>query len=187
MPLPHYSQISSHNEKWEPVWKGLFEVTFGMPDALNRTTDEVKLMLENANSVNLPLTPTMEKAMQRFKYSTRAFIALPKQTHVEEVKVKFSLNQNNRNSVFVWNILKAWYDLAWNQATGELHTKIDLCGSIVVNVHDKRGRVIRRVTYRNVQLFDLSGWDMDWSSSTELIEAEASFVADYWEDLYVDR
>lgn len=187
MPLPHYSQISSHNEKWEPVWTSLFEITFGLPESLNRTTEEVKLMLENASSINLPLTPDIGIVMQRFKYSTRAFVALPTQTHVQDIAIKFSLNQNDRNGVFVWNILKAWYDLGWNQATGEAHTKVDLCGSLSVNVHDKKGRVIRRVTYRNVQLYSLDGWELSWEDSTKILEVGAKFVADYYEDLYLDR
>ena len=187
MPLPHFSAVSSHNEKWEPVYKSLFEITFALPPVLGRTTDEVKLMLENANSIALPLTPDIEVKDQRFKFSTRAFVTLPKQTHVADLSVKFSLNANDKNAVFVWNVLKAWYDLAWNAATGETHLKSEMCGSIVVNVHNKKGDVIRRVTYRNVQIFSISQWDLGWEDSSAFQDAEAKFVADYFEDLYTDK
>jgi hypothetical protein len=187
MPLPHYSNVSSHNSKWEPVWKSLFEVTFSLPDVLNRTTDEVKLMLENATSINLPVTPALDTAVQRYKYSTRVFVGMPKETHIQDLSIKMNVNQNDRNSMFTWAILKSWYDLMWNSQTGETHVKADTCGTIVVNMHDKKGRVMRRVTYRNVQITELNGWDLAWEDTNAILDVDAKFVADYFEDIYLDR
>ena len=187
MPLPHWNNISSHNENWEPVFKALFEVTFDLPPILARSANDVKLMLENSTSINLPLTPDIEVKTQRFKYSTRAFVTLPESTHVPDLKIKYNLNQNDKGGVYVWNILKAWYDLAWNSQTGEAHYKDEMIANIIVNQHDRKGKVIRRVTYRGVQIVGISGFELAWDTPSEILDCEGTFVADYWEDLYIDQ
>lgn len=187
MALPHFSNILSHNSNDEPVYKALFELTFDLPPILGRTIDDVKLMLENARNITLPLTPDIEVQTQRFKFSTRAYVTLPSQTHVADLSINFNLNENDRNAVFVWNILKAWYDLAWNSQTGETHTKREMIGNIIVNQHNKKGQVIRRVTYKNVQLVGVSEIELNWDSPTEILECSGKFIADYWEDLYIDQ
>lgn len=187
MALPHFSNILSHNSNDEPVYKALFELTFDLPPILGRTIDDVKLMLENARNITLPLTPDIEVQTQRFKFSTRAYVTLPSQTHVADLSINFNLNENDRNAVFVWNILKAWYDLAWNSQTGETHTKREMIGNIIVNQHNKKGQVIRRVSFINIQLVGVSEIELNWDSPTEILECSGKFIADYWEDLYIDQ
>jgi hypothetical protein len=148
---------------------------------------EVKLLLENATSVSLPVTPELEKKAQRFKFSTRLYVSLPASTSIEDLKIKFNLNENDKNGIFVWNIMKAWYDLAWNSATGETHTKKELVGSIQINQHSKKGQILRRVTYKNVQLVGIPAIDLDWSETGFIEDLEVSFISDYWEDLYIDN
>jgi hypothetical protein len=186
MPLPHWTNISSHNENYEPIFKALFEITFDLPPILGRPATDVKLLLENARNISLPLTPEIERVTQRFKYSTRVYVSLPDKTHVDDIDIKFNLNQNDKNAVFVWNTLKAWYDLVWNSQTGENAYKREMLGNIVVNQHDRRGAIIRRVTYRNVQIFGIDAIELDWDSPTEIIETNAKFVADWFEDVYID-
>jgi hypothetical protein len=186
MALAHFSNILSHNQNWEPIYKALFEITFDLPAVLGRSTEEVTLLLENAKSVTLPVTPNIEKSVQRFKYSTRAYVNLPTQTHIDDVTIAFNLNENDKNAVFVWNILKAWYDLVWNSQTGETHLKKEIVGNIIVNQHNRRGQVIRRVTYRNVQITSISEISLDWNESGIIEDVTATWVCDYWEDLYID-
>jgi len=186
MALPHFSNVLSHNSIYEPVYKALFEVTFDLPPILGRTTTEVQLLLENARNISLPLTPPIDLATQRFKFSTRAYVTLPKETHIPDITIKFNLNENDKNAVFVWNILKAWYDLAWNSQTGETHTKKEMVGNIIVNQHNKKGQVIRRVTYRNCQIVSLTEIALDWENTADILDVDAVWCADYWEDLYID-
>lgn len=187
MALPHFSSILSHNSNDEPIYKALFEITFDLPPILGRTTEEIKLLLENATSVSLPLTPGIDIKTQRFKFSTRAYVGLPSETHAPDVSIKFNLNENDKNAVYVWNILKAWYDLAWNSQTGETHMKKEMIGNIIINQHNKKGQVIRRVTYKNCQIVDLSSIELDWESTSDILDCTAKWVADYWEDLYIDQ
>ena len=187
MALPHFNSILSHNQNNEPVYKALFEITFDLPSVLQRSITEVQLLLENARNITLPLTPDIEVKTQAFKFSTRAYVTLPTQTHYPDISINFNLNENDKQAVFTWNILKAWYDLAWNSQTGETHTKREMIGNIIVNQHNKNGQIIRRVTYKNVQIIGISEIELNWDAPTEILECSGKFVADYVEDIYIDQ
>lgn len=186
--IPFFTNVLSHNENWEPVYKALFEITFDFPPILGRSATDVRLALENANAVNLPLTPDIEVVAQRFKYSTRAFVTLPKETHIQDLSIKFNLNEDDKGRVYIFNMLKAWYDLVWNSQDGTTHTKREIVGTIIVNQHNKKGKVIRRVTYKNVQIIGLAPIELAWENPAEiLVDYEAKFVSDFFEDLYIDQ
>ncbi len=56
----------------------------------------------------------------------------------------------------------------------------------LTNQHDKKGVVLRRVTFNSVQLKSLTGWDLDWSSNTIVQDVTGTFVWDYFVDEYID-
>ena len=191
MPLPHFTQIYVNDSPGGPgsnpeevIYLNLFEITFFFPVILQAQGRDPFHTLQQASSVDLDLTPAIEVATQQFKYSTRAFMKTPAKTHVE-FKIKFNVNQNQNGNMEIWDQLKAWYDIVWNSQNGTLHYKSDIIGTIIVNQHDKKGVVIRRVTFQNVQIKGVSAYTLDWSS-TEIFSTEADFVADYWIDEYID-
>ena len=193
MPLPHYTQISNLGSPGGPgtlpdevVYTNLFEVTFILPTILQAQKRDPLLLLENATKISLNLTEhDVAEKVQRFKYSTRAFYATPTKTH-GNLAIPFQVNVNNNGSMEVWNTLKAWYDLLFNSQNGSLHYKSDLIGTIVVNQHDKKGVVLRRVTFQNCQLFKISGVDLDWASNGIIENVTADFTYDYFIDEYID-
>lgn len=186
MPLAHFTNVETAVKKYEPVHKSLFEVIILLPQVLGNIHPNSKaLLLENAFKVSLPTYPALSTQTQRFKYSTRLFPMMPETTSLTDVTIGFNMNQNYTNQVFTWRMLKDWYDLAWNNETGELNYKRDLVGDIIVNVHDKDGIIIRRVTYYNSMLLSFTGWqEADWNSVTEIESLETKFAVDYWEDFY---
>ena len=194
MPLPHYTQISNVGSPGGPgtlpdevVYTNLFEVTFVLPVILQAQKRDALLLLENATKISLMnLTEhDMVEKTQRFKYSTRAFYSTPNKTH-GTLAIPFQVNVNNNGSMEVWNTLKAWYDLMFNSQNGSLHYKSDMIGTIIVNQHDKKGVVLRRVTFQNCQLFKLAGYDLDWSQNAIIEPVQADFVYDYFIDEYID-
>ena len=86
-----------------------------------------------------------------------------------------------------WNALKAWYDLVFNSQNGSLHYKSDIIGTIIVNQHDKKGVVLRRVTYQNCQIKKLQGYSLDWTSNNIIESVQADFIWDYFIDEYIDN
>ena len=156
-----------------------------MPTILQAQGRDPILMLQQATSITLDLTQDIDTASQRFKYSTRAFMTTPQQTHVD-FDIKFNVNVNQQNSMETWNTLKAWYDLVWNSQNGTLSYKSDIIGTIIVNQHDRKGVVLRRVTLQNAQIKGIDPIGLDWSKNAEIWDVTAKFVADYWVDEYID-
>ena len=197
MGLPHFTNISNVGSPGGPgtlpdevVYLNLFEITFILPVLLQAQGRDPILLLENATKVNLGganLTAfDVGQAQQRFKYSTREFLTTPTKTS-GEITIPFQVNVNNQGSMETWATLKAWYDLVFNSQNGALHYKSDIIATIIVNQHDKKGVVLRRVTYQNVQISKLQGYSLDWSQNNIIESSQADFIYDYFIDEYIDN
>lgn len=193
MALPHFTNLLMTGSPGgpgtlpeEPVYLNLFEITFILPTILQAQGRDPIMMLQQANKISLALTEAIGVASQKFKYSSRAFMQTPDKTHVE-FDIAFNVNVSKNGNMTIWNTLKAWYDLVWNSQTGTAFYKSDIIGTIIVNQHDKKGVVLRRVTFQNCQIKNVSGIDLAWSGAGEIwSDVTAGFVADYWVDEYID-
>jgi len=193
MPLPHFTQLLMTGSPGGPgtkpdevVYLNLFEITFIFPTILQAQGRDPIMQLQQASSVELNLTPDIAIKDQRFKYSTRAYMTMPEKTHIE-FSIKHNVNVNDKGNMITWDTLKAWYDVVWNSQNGTVNYKSDIIGTIIVNQHDKKGVVLRRVTFQNCQIIGISGVALGWEKSTEILsDVEAKFVADYWIDEYID-
>ena len=192
MPLPHMTQLlmtgspgGPGTRPQEPVYLNLFEITFILPVILQAQGRDPLLMLQQATNIDLNLTPAIAVKEQRFKYSTRVFMGTTEKTHIE-FGITFNVNVNEQMSMESWNTLKAWYDLVWNSQNGTLHYKADIIGTVIVNQHDRKGVIIRRATFQNVQITELGGISLKWEGSGDIWSVDAKFVADYWIDEYID-
>lgn len=196
MGLPHFTQISNVGSPGGPgtlpdevVYTNLFEITFILPVILQAQGRDPILLLENVTKAPdfNPLTSfDITSVQQRFKYSTREFLTTPTKTS-GEFTLPFQVNVNQQGSMETWASMKAWYDLVFNSQNGSLHYKSDLIGTIIVNQHDKKGVVLRRVTFQNCQLKTLTGYQLDWSSNAIVTDVSGTFVYDYFVDEYIDQ
>jgi hypothetical protein len=195
MPLPHFTQLymtgspgGPGTRPQEPVYTNLFEITFLLPVILQAQGRDPVLLLQQATSAPInstQLTRNLANTQQRFKYSTREFLQTPQNTS-GTIAIPFNVNVNEQLNMETFTTLKAWYDLAWNSQNGSLHYKADLIGTIIVNQHDKKGFVLRRVTYQNCQLQQLSWQDLNWETPAIIQNITATFVWDYFIDEYID-
>lgn len=194
MALPHFTQVTNAGSPGGPgtlpdevVYTNLFEITFILPVILQAQGRDPILLLQNATKIDLNLTEfDVAEKTQRFKYSTRLFMAPPTKTDVA-FSIPLQVNVNQAGSMETWNTMKAWYDLVFNSQNGALHYKSDIIGTIIVNQHDKKGVVLRRVTFQNVQLKKIGGYNLDWGSNGIVENVPLDFVADYFIDEYIDQ
>jgi len=194
MPLPHFTQRLNTGSPGGPgtlpdevVYTNLFETTFVLPVILQAQGRNPILLLQNALNIDFNLTEfDVAVKEQRFKYSTRAFLTTPTKTS-GAFNIKFNVNVNQQGSMETWNAMKAWYDLVFNSQNGSLHYKSDIIGTIIVNQHDKKGVVLRRVTFQNCQISKLQGYTLDWASNNIIESVQADFIYDYFIDEYIDN
>jgi hypothetical protein len=195
MALPHFTQLrmtgspgGRGSRPQEPVYQNLFEVSFVLPTIVAaRYGDEAGpgLLLQQAKSVTFDVTPALTSVEQKFKYSGRAFMKTPERTTVD-LKMSFNVNVNDTGSMETWNIIKSWYDLVWNSQNGYLHYKADIVGTVIVNQHDKKGVVLRRLTFQNAQIKSIGNPQLTWDA-TDIWSFESDFICDYWIDEYIDQ
>jgi len=194
MALPHFTNVRNSGSPGGPgtlpdevVYLNLFEITFILPVLLTGQQRDPILLLQNATKIDMNLTEfDVAVKTQRFKYSTRMFMTSPTKTD-GVLSIPIQVNVNQQGSMETWNTMKAWYDLVFNSQTGGLHYKSDIIGTIIVNQHDKKGVVLRRVTFQNVQITKLAGYSLDWSSNAIIESSQADFVYDYFIDEYIDQ
>lgn len=194
MGLAHFTQVINAGSPGGPgtlpdevVYLNLFEITFILPVILQAQGRDPILMLQNATKIDLNLTEfDVSTQVQRFKYSTREFVTTPTKTS-GTLTIPIQTNVNQQGSMETWSTMKAWYDLVFNSQNGALHYKSDIIGTIIVNQHDKKGVVLRRVTFQNVQMTKLAGYSLDWSSNSILDQTNVDFVYDYFIDEYIDQ
>lgn len=194
MALPHFTNVRNSGSPGGPgtlpdevVYLNLFEITFILPVLLTGQQRDPILVLQNATKIDMNLTEfDVTAKTQRFKYSTRMFMTSPTKTD-GVLSIPIQVNVNQQGSMETWNTMKAWYDLVFNSQTGGLHYKSDIIGTIIVNQHDKKGVVLRRVTFQNVQITKLAGYSLDWSSNAIIESSQADFVYDYFIDEYIDQ
>lgn len=194
MPLPHYTQIQGVGSPGGPgtlpdevVYLNLFEVTFILPVLLQAQGRDPILLLQNTTKITMNTTEfDVTQKTQRFKYSTRVFNTTPTKTD-GALSIPIQVNVNQQGSMENWNTMKAWYDLVFNSQNGALHYKSDIIGTIIVNQHDKKGVVLRRITYQNVQITKVAGYELNWASAEILQESVCDFVYDYFIDEYIDN
>lgn len=186
MPLPHFTQISSHNENWEPSFQNLFEVEIFLPDAIrDRHPNATTLLLENAKSTSMPTYPSLPTITQKYKYSTRLFVGFPDSTSRSDFGISFNVNQNDAKQLFTFRMMKDWYDLVWNNEDGSSNYKNNVLGEIIVYHHDREGEIIRRLTYHNCQILSFTGLEeLNWDSTSDIHSLDATWGVDWWEDFY---
>ncbi len=189
MALAHFSNVTpTATNLFEPLYGNLFEITFNFPAILGfqNGQTEMNMMMLNARNIKLDLTKNLKIHEQYFKYSGRQFLNVSKENSIiKDLDINFNVNVDDKFSMTTWNLLKKWYDLAWNSQTGELHYKREMVGEIVAHIHDRQGVVIRRVEFKNVQLYGLKEQDFNWEEE-KILDTTGKFIADYWIDQYFD-
>lgn len=199
MALPHFTQLQMTGSPGGPgtnpqeaVFTNLFEVGFLLPQIVadryqNGEAGGAGLLLQQAKSITFDATPQILVSEQKFKYSGRLFLRTPQTTTVN-LTIAFNVNVNDTGSMETWNILKSWYDLVWNSQNGYLHYKSDTIGQILVNQHDKKGVILRRLTFQNAQIKSIDSPQLEWNTGAEIWSlAQVNFICDYWVDEYIDN
>jgi hypothetical protein len=189
MALSHFTNTTpTATNLFEPLYGNLFEITFNFPTILGfkNNQTEMNMMMLNARNIKLDLTKNLKIHEQYFKYSGRQFLNVNRENSIiKDMDINFNVNVDDKFSMTTWNLLKKWYDLAWNSQTGELHYKREMIGEIIVHVHDRQGVVLRRVEFKNVQLFGIKEQEYSWEDE-KILDTNAKFIADYWIDSYFD-
>jgi hypothetical protein len=182
MARAHYTQAKASNQKFEPVYPNLFEVTILCP-----TIPDSSLVLEHVKSIGglQNVNPSVDAITQKYKWTDRSYAGMPSQTYVD-LNLVFTLNLNFANEMYMYKQMKAWYDLAYNPATGAMGLKRDYVGSLVVVQYNRVTDIFRKMVFKDAfpvgqpQLLDELNYE-----TTDAQDITITIRSDVWEETNV--
>jgi hypothetical protein len=182
MARAHYTQAKASNQKFEPVYPNLFEVTI-----LSPTVPDSSLVLEHVKSIGglQNINPNVDAITQKYKWTDRSYAGMPSQTYVDLTLV-FTLNLNFANEMYMYKQMKAWYDLAYNPANGTMGLKRDYVGSLVVVQYNRVTDIFRKMVFKDAfpigqpQLLDELNYE-----TTDAQDITITIRSDVWEEVNV--
>jgi len=177
--LPHTRESKAGANMFEPVIPSQFHVYLIPPAGVANApilTEHVKnitgMFIENGGESSVE---------QYYQTAKRSYDSNEKET-VYNITITFTLNLDDANQNYVYEILKAWSRKKYNPMTGERGLKKDYVGSIVGIKYNRDGSIFWERTahqaYINSNLSDLQG---DYGSH-EPQELEVTFRADFVTD-----
>lgn len=183
--LPHWDNSKAATNYYEPIFLNQFEVIITPPAVISENVD---LLIEHVMSIKgLPeLTPT-KTVEQTYKFAKRSYAAAVPDNTVADLDIKFSVNLNEDNNMYIYNILRGWADLAYDPLTGRQGLKRDYYGEIYVAIFNKAGDIFREFRFTPVIPREaLTQMDLEYTS-TNLYEVTAKFRADAWKETRVGQ
>jgi hypothetical protein len=178
--LPYWSNSRAATNYYEPIFQNQFEVIITPPAVI---TENVDLLVEHVQSVDgLPeLTPTAV-VEQKYKFATRSYAAAVPEKTTADLKINFTVNLNEENNMYIYNILRAWADLAYDPLTGRQGLKRDYYGEIYIAIFNKAGDIFRE--FRFTPCIPNGAFNAQQLKYTEpsLYEINATFRADAWKE-----
>jgi hypothetical protein len=178
--LPHWSNSRAATNYYEPVFLNQFEVIITPPAAI---AENVDLLVEHVVSISgLPeLTPT-GVIDQKYKFAQRSYAAAVPEKTVADLDIKFTVNLNEENNMYIYNILRGWADLAYDPLTGRQGLKRDYYGEIYVAIFNKAGDIFREFKFTPcIPMGAFTAMDLMYTKG-EVYELSAKFRADAWKE-----
>lgn len=185
--LPYWTNALAAREFYEPVYQNQFEVILTPPPVI--TGSEVALLVEHVTKLSgLPeINSAGTLVEQKYKFATRSYAgAVPNQTYADLV-LTFTVNLNDENNAYIYNILRAWNDIVYNPLTGSQGLKRDYVGSMSVHASNKTGEIFREWSFPAIiPNSALKAIELDYLSN-EAYEVTMTYRADSWTETRIGQ
>jgi hypothetical protein len=179
--LPHWNNSRAAVNYYEPVFLNQFTVIITPPAAI---AENVDLLVEHVMEIKgLPELTATEVIEQTYKFAKRSYAAAAPKTTVADLDIKFSVNLNEENNMYIYNILRGWNDLVYDPLTGRQGLKRDYWGEIYVGITNKAGDIFREFKFKPViPNGAITQMDLNYTETTRVYEASMKFRADAWKE-----
>lgn len=189
MSLPHITNSQAGRNKWDPVYKAMFEVYFTIPEALRaKFGRDEQLITEHV----LKCTFTgIDKgaeagAIQKFMGTTRTYLNSKLDDTSVEIAIDLTLNLREGLDAYIYKLFKEWKNLGYDLSTGATTLKKDYCADwLKVSIANRANDVIRQIVFKDVIMKGgVEGWEeVDYSDGQALVQLSVKFQSDWWTDI----
>ena len=183
----HYNNSQAATNMWEVVSPALFEVDFSFPSLISGDpNNDTILMFEHVRSITGldGVTPTVGNVVQKYKYAERHYAAAGPDKTSLELTVTFTMNLNDKQHNYIYNMLRRWYDLIYNPQNGQMLTKKQYAdGSrMFIAEHDRNGAIWRKINCFNFfPSTPPTGLNEDnYDSTGDAKTVSITFIVDDW-------
>ena len=149
--LPYWTNSTAAVKYYEPIYLNQFEVIITPPAVIGGPN--VSLLVEHVTKIGgLPELQSSGASLveQNYKFATRSYAgSVPDKTTVD-LAIDFTVNLNEENNAYVYNILRAWNDIVYNPLTGAQGLKRSYVGEIAVVIFNKAGEIFREFKFPSV-------------------------------------
>lgn len=191
MALPHITNSQAGINKYDPVFKTIFEVYFSLPAAIrDQFGKDEALITEHVLTVGglAALNRAPGTGTQKFMGTDRTFINPKLDNTRAEIEVKFSLNLRNATDNYIYKLFRAWAALGYDQTTGLRHLKKDCCADFLkISIANQAGDIYREIIFKDVMINgDIAGAqeDLDYENA-DALDLTVKFVSDWWKETMV--
>lgn len=181
--LPHYKNATAARENLEPVYLNQFDIVITPPAKINGNGYYVDMLIEQVKSVSgLPEISPTGTTEQKYMWATRTFSKPVPEKTTADLVIEFEINLSKRNSMYVYEMLRAWADLSFNYNSGFHGLKRQYAGEMTILVHNKVRRVFRQFNFNPVYMYDsMTQMELAYLSD-EIYVLTAQFRADGWKE-----
>ena len=183
----HYNNSQAATNMWEVVSPALFEVDFSFPSLIRGdVNNDPILMFEHVRSISGidGVTPTVGNVVQKYKYAERHYAAAGPDKTSLELTITFTMNLNDSQHNYIYNMLRKWYDLIYNPQNGQMLTKKQYAdGSrMFISEHDRNGAIWRKINCFNFfPSTPPTGLNEDnYDSTGDAKTVSITFIVDDW-------
>ena len=185
--LPYWKNSAAATNYYEPIYQNQFEVILTPPTAI--AGPNVGLLVEHVTKLSgLPeLNSPGTLVEQKYKFATRSYAgAVPDKT-TADLALTFTVNLNEENDAYIYNILRAWNDIVYNPLTGSQGLKKDYVGQMSVHVSNKTGEIFREWSFPSIiPNSALKAIDLNYTA-TEVYEITMTYRADFWTETRIGQ
>jgi hypothetical protein len=177
--LPHWDNSRAAINYYEPIFQNQFEVIITPPASISQDVD---LLVEHVVSVDgLPeILPNLVE--QKYKFATRSYSGSRPENTIADLTIKFTVNLNEENNMYIYNTLRGWADLSYDPLTGRQGLKRDYFGQIYIAIFNKNQDIFREYRFNPCIINGpLSAIKLDYLDQN-LYEITAKWRADAWND-----
>jgi len=178
--LPYWTNSTAAVKYYEPIYLNQFEVIITPPAVIGGPN--VSLLVEHVTKIGgLPeLQSPGTLIEQKYKFATRSYAGPTPDKTTVDLAIDFTVNLNEENDAYVYNILRAWNDVVYNPQTGAQGLKRSYVGEIAVVIFNKAGEIFREFKFPSViPNGKLTEMALDYGS-TEIYKLSMTYRADHF-------
>jgi len=178
--LPYWTNSVAAVNYYEPLYQNQFEVILTPPAAIGGPN--VALLVEHVTKITgIPEISSMGTIVeQAYKFATRSYAGSKPDKTTADLDITFTVNLNEENDAYVYNILRAWNDIQYNPQTGAQGLKRNYVGELAVVIFNKAGEIYREFKFPSIiPNGALTAFAPDYGATT-VYEVTAKFRSDYW-------